>query len=387
MNDPIKNVLLGLFVIAASAIVVFMILFLHPTVGDDGQCVRVRFANIDKISVGTRVTYGGKPVGEVADITEIETLKDPRKPGKDGYVYIYELNLCIDSSVNIYNTDQIAARTSGLLGEKSVEITPLAAKPGEKVYIVNDQILYSNEMGSVEETLKEFKELADKIESTLDSFKYAVDELNRHKIWEKVSVTAQNLSDITTALNEPEKWKATLNNALSLSERFDRAGDHFDKVGERLEVVANSVAEGRGTLGALLRREDLYLQLRSLISKAEVTVDDINHYGLLFQNDKRWQRLRARRANLITRLSSPQEFRNYFNDELNAITTSLARVSMVLQETECDDNYQAYMDDEEFRKVFAELLRKVIAMEESLKLYNDQVAERDKCQTELISNP
>lgn len=377
MNDPVKNILLGLFVIAASAIVVFMILFLHPTVGDDGQCVRVRFANIDKITIGTRVTYGGKPVGEVSEVKEIETLKDPRKPGKDGYVYIYELALCIDSSVNIYNTDQVSARTSGLLGEKSVEITPLPAKPGEKVYVVNDQILYSNEMGSVEETLKEFKELADKIESTLDSFKYAVDELNRHKIWEKLSVTAQNLSEITTALNQPEKWSATLDHVASLSERLDKSAEH-------VYAIAASVVEGRGTLGAILRREDLYLQLRSLIGKAETTVDDINHYGLLFQNDKGWQRMRARRANLITRLASPQEFRNYFNDELGAITTSLARLSMVLQETECDNNYQAYMDDEEFRKVFAELLRRVGTMEESLKLYNDQVAERDTHQTELI---
>lgn len=184
MSDPTKNILIGLFVAAASFIVVFVLLFLHPTVGDEGQILRVRFANIDKITIGTRVTYGGKPVGEVKEIKEVESTKDARKPQKGGYVYIYELLLRVDSHVKVYNTDEISARTSGLLGEKSVEISPLAAKPGEKVWVVNDQILYANESGSVEETLKEFKEVADKVEGTLDSFKFAIDELNRSKIWE-----------------------------------------------------------------------------------------------------------------------------------------------------------------------------------------------------------
>lgn len=375
MSDATKNVLIGLFVVAASAIVIFILLFLHPTVGDDAQNVRVRFAMVDKISVGTRVTYGGKPVGEVIEIHEVEDPKDARKPGKGGFVYLYELVLGIDSKVRIYNTDQIISRTSGLLGEKSVEISPQAAKPGEKVYLVGDQVLYADESGSVEETLKEFKQLSDKIEDTLDSLKFAIDELNRQKIWEKIGHTAQNLSDITTALNKPEIWSRMLETADQVAKKADGAMTS-------VQNVAATVERGEGTVGGLLMRDDAYLQALAVLSKGETVVDDINHYGLLYQNDKRWQRLRARRANLITRLSRPEEFRNYFNDELNEVTASLARVSMVLEETEGCDGYQSYMDDCEFRKVFAELLRRINRMEESLKLYNLQVTERDKYQFE-----
>src|SRR4051812_30487520 len=110
MNDGAKNILIGLFVVAAGLLIVFMILFLHPTVGDDAQQIRVRFANIDKISIGTRVTYGGKAVGEVIEIKDIEDPKDARKPGKGGFVYLYELVLGVDSRVYIYNTDQISSR-------------------------------------------------------------------------------------------------------------------------------------------------------------------------------------------------------------------------------------------------------------------------------------
>lgn len=383
MNDPIKNLLIGLFVFAAGILIVFVILFLHPTVGDDAQILRVRFANIDKVSVGTRVTYGGKPVGEVIEIRDIEEPKEARKAGKDGFVYIYELVLQMDSKVNTYNTDQVSLRTSGLLGEKSVEITPQAAKPGQKPRLVTEEIIYANETGSVEETLKEFKELSDKIEATLDSIKFAVDELNRRNIWEKISDTAENLRQITGALNQPEKWATTLDNVEALTTQLKGSVVKLDESLDNVKEVSQQVAQGRGTLGKILMKDDLYLRVSSIMNKAETVVDDIAHYGILFQNDKRWQKMRARRANLITRLECPQEFRNYFNDELDSIAASLGRISMVLQDSECQGYSDCYMDDCEFRKVFAELLRRVKTMEESLEMYNEQVADRDLYQTEL----
>lgn len=383
MNDPIKNILIGLFVFAAGILVVFVILFLHPTVGDDAQTLRVRFANIDKVSVGTRVTYGGKPVGEVVEIRDIEDQKDARKAGKDGFVYIYELVLQLDSKVNTYNTDQVSLRTSGLLGEKSVEITPQAAKPGQKPRLVTEEIIYANETGSVEETLKEFKELSDKIEATLDSIKFAVDELNRRNIWEKISDTAENLRQITGSLNKPEKWTAILDNIDELSTKLIDSVNKFDESIVNINQVSKRVASGEGSAGKILMRDDLYLRMASFMNKAETVVDDIAHYGILFQNDKRWQKMRARRANLITRLECPQEFRNYFNDELDEIAGSLGRISMVLQDSECMGYGSCYMDDCEFRKVFAELLRRVKTMEESLEMYNEQVVDRDLYQTEL----
>ena len=211
MNGAAKNILIGAFVIAAGALIIFVLLFLHPSVGDEGQEIRVRFANIDKVSIGTRATYGGRAVGEVTEIKEIEDPQNARKPGKDGYVYIYELIVSVDSKVKIYNTDQISLKTSGLLGERSVEISPNPAKPGEIIRLVNKDILYAYEGGSVEQAFQEFRDLSDKIDSTLDSIKYAVDALNRAQIWQKLSTTAQNLSDITTALNKNDKWTHILN--------------------------------------------------------------------------------------------------------------------------------------------------------------------------------
>ncbi len=117
MADQAKNILIGLFVVAACAVGVFILLFLHPSVGNEGRTLRIRFANIDKVNVGTRVTFAGLPIGEVVEIHEIINPEDPRED-HDGYVFPYELVLKVDTSVNVYNTDTIALRTSGLLGGK-----------------------------------------------------------------------------------------------------------------------------------------------------------------------------------------------------------------------------------------------------------------------------
>ena len=127
MNNQTKNFLIGIFVLVGLGILVYILLFLHPKIGDDGQVLRVRFTDIDKVSIGTRVLFAGHPVGEVTNIQEIEDARQSQELYK-GEVYIYELTLKIDSGVIVYTTDEISAMTSGLLGERQVLITPKPAK-------------------------------------------------------------------------------------------------------------------------------------------------------------------------------------------------------------------------------------------------------------------
>ena len=102
MADQMKNILIGIFVLAAIAIMIFVLMYIHPTVGDQGRMLHVRFANIDKVNVGTRVTLAGKPVGEVTEIREVEYGR-AGKADSSGQVYIYELDLEVDSTVHAYN--------------------------------------------------------------------------------------------------------------------------------------------------------------------------------------------------------------------------------------------------------------------------------------------
>lgn len=412
MPDQAKNMLIGIFVFAACAIVIFVLMFIHPSVGDHARLLRVRFSNIDKISVGTRVTFAGKPVGEVIAIQELPDVETERK-AINGVVYVYELTLRVDSTVSVFNTDDVSSRTSGLLGEKSVAINPNPSNPGEKIFIVNDEILYANEAGSVEDTLKGFRGLAEKVDLNLDIMSEALTTLRKDKFWENLGKLSDNLAEISESLNKNSiLWPDTIANLNTISNqvkettskisqgegtigkmvqsdelyaRFNHLTEQAGMILSDTRTVTKKISQGEGTVGKVLNNDDLYMRLVALTNKGETILNDVNHYGILFQLDKGWQRLRARRMNLMLKLRSPQEFRNYFNDEVDQITTSIARVSMVLGQVECQPEWCScnLLRNTEFVKVYSELIRRVDAIDEAIKMYNQQVVDTAVDETEL----
>jgi phospholipid/cholesterol/gamma-HCH transport system substrate-binding protein len=395
MRDQFKNMMIAIFVIAALSIIVLMMMFLHPNIGNEGRILRVRFADVDKITPGTRVNFGGKPIGEVLEVQEIKTEQGDRIEHA-GIIYVYELILAIDSGVTIYTTDEITSRTSGLLGEKSVSITPLPARKGEKLIPVKGEILYAVETGSVESTLRELRNVSDKIGRALDEVIDAMAKMRDERVWENLGTTVENVADIVIAMNQPEKIQSIFDNAdmvmqnleetttaLNEPEKITATLDNLSATSSHFKEIIVRVQGGEGTLGSLLVKDDFYLRLSSLMSKGEVILNDINHYGLLFHLDKGWQRLRARRLNLLQTLSQPQEFRNFFNDELDRVTTALERVSMVLdQSTEGCCGWGLWQNPQ-YVKVYGELLRRVAMLEENLQMYNQQAMDCVVEQTEL----
>ncbi|MBA2367578.1 MAG: MCE family protein [Candidatus Protochlamydia sp.] len=436
MASSVKNILIGIFVLLALAIIVFMILFLHPSVGDNAKTLHVRFSNVDKINVGTRVTYAGRPVGEVVSIIELPDARTEET--YHGDIYVYELTLKVDSAVRVYNSDTISIRTSGLLGEKNVEIDPMPVKPGEQLFLVEDQILYAVPSGSVEETLKQFGDLSGKFQVVLSDFHEMMEAIKKEHFVENLSKTVQNTVEISAVLNQPEKWNRIINNVVALTDRAHRSWDtvdgtlqntyhlttrahqswstldsalnQFNQLGERtntswasldsavkefnqgsvefnqgskefnsaftnLNKVMTSTSQGKGSIGQLFVRDDLYLSLKSILHKGETIFNDIKQFGVLFQLDKKWQRLQARRTRLLQRLSDPVKFANYFNNEVDQISTSLSSVSMVLNEAECYPF--SLLHTPEFTCRFSDLLKRVNDMEDSLQMFNEQVVDME----------
>ena len=276
-----------------------------------------------------------------------------------------------------------------------------APKEGIPLKLVGNEINYGAETGSVEETFKEFKEAANKFELMLDGFTDILTNIRNNKLVDKITHTIENIDSITTALNKPDQWNNILLNldhlSSDLSTLMTKANKSWVTVDSTLSSadnlmkngagIAEKIAKGEGTVGKLIESEDLYLRTNSIMSKAETIMDDINHYGLLFSSDKGWQRLRARRLNLLQKLQTPQEFRNYFNDEINQISTSLSRVYTVLDAVENSPCCQDVIDDKEFTKVFAELMRRVKMLEEEVQMYNTQSMELKVHKTELGEAP
>ncbi|HSX37878.1 MAG TPA: MlaD family protein [Chlamydiales bacterium] len=326
MNEKIKTVLIGLFVMASVAIAVSMIFFLKPQIGDGKKILRVRFANISGIMVGTRVAFAGKPVGEVIHITEIPDAR--AHPDELGRVYFYELILKTDSSVEIYDSDEIAVRSIGLMGEKSVAILP---KAGKNAALITHEIIYANSIDPLDNTFTQISKAANRLEA---------------------------------ATGHVDAWIESYSDALGFSIQM------FNQTMSRIDEIMSDFTSAKGTLGRLIAKDDFYLHLTSLISKAETMMNDINHYGILFQYDKHWQRSRTKKANLLKALDSPKEFKAYFDGEIDAITTSLGRLTELLEKAEMADEKIKIAENESFKKQFAALLRHAQSLTDTIKLYN-----------------
>ncbi len=390
----------------AVMLVVGTILFLDPKIGDGKKTLLVRFSNISGITQGTRVTFAGKPVGEIASIQEIQ---DARETSLDdhGKVYFYLLTLKLDSSVHVFSSDDIAIRTTGLMGEKSIAILPKNPLPGQTAYPISDQIMTANSTDPLENTLTQIAKASQKMDGSLthidewfvsnqNHLSQSIQSLNQflgrgHALLSSIdqSGIVNSLTGASHKLNDNlELFRSGLEDERifqrisTLAETLTQVADSFNTDGalalQNIHQITQDIARGTGTVGKLINGEDLYLRLSSLMSKGETLMNDINHYGLLFQYDKHWQRSRTKRANQLKSLETPREFRSYFEGEVDNITTSLGRLTELLDMA--GHERRKITENEQFRNQFGALIRSVQSLSESLKLYNEELMHETKTQ-------
>jgi phospholipid/cholesterol/gamma-HCH transport system substrate-binding protein len=393
MGEKTKNMLVGLFILLAVFFTFSIVLFLKPSVGDGKQTLYVRFSNINRITVGTRVTFAGKPVGEVVKIEEIHDARD-QPSDVLGQVYFYQLVLKIDSHVKVYNTDEITVQTSGLLGEKSVAIIPKTPPKGVVPKLITNQPVYADSVDPIENTLHELGNLSIALEGTVQDIHTWLNE-NKDQVSYAIKWFGESMSQANIALTSFNEDKLTQNfkqaaqdfshvmqqassamDQLETDDVFKNIGTtmaNFTKASRSIDLVTQSLADGTGTLGKLIRGDDFYLQMTDVMSKVETLMNDINHYGLLFNNNKQWQRLRLQRATLLNNLETADQFKNYFNQEIDQINTAMERLTMVVDRAE---EKHAVLETRDFREDFAELLRKVDTLADNLRLYNQKLVEQ-----------
>ncbi len=404
LNSTWKNILIGIFVLAAIAVSVSFMVFLEPRIGDGGKTLEVRFSNIAGISEGTRVTFAGKPVGEVEKVSEVpnarQDVTDQLKR-----VYFYQLTLHIDSKVQVYTTDEITVQTTGLLGEKTVAIIPKSPPKGVAFKPVTNQVLYGVSVDPLENALTQvstmsktiqifvqnfdewFTENEEDLSEAVTSFSKAMHELdtvlataNQQKIVDKTARSIQVFTHDLELLEESlveARDKNIVGKLNAVLENFAEAAEAFNIDGKQvlrgLNVIVQDIVSGKGTIGKLISSDDLYLRIISIMSKANTLMNDINHYGLLFQYDKGWQRTRTKRANLLESVSTPKQFRSYFTTEVDQINTALTRLSLLLEKADCSEEKKRILDSHCFKQEFMQLMLDVEGLSDNLKMYNEQL--------------
>ena len=396
MGEQQKNLLIGIFVIVACFLIVFIILFLKPSVGDGKEILYVRFSNINKIGVGTRVTYAGKQVGEVIGVEEIYQARE-QPVDVLGRYYFYQLELKVDSHVKVYNTDEISLQTSGLLGEKSVAIIP--KKPPKGVtpkLITSKQPIYANSVDPIENTFQQLADLADKMDVTIEEITKWIQKngdtvansirhfgdamLTADIVMQKIN-QAQLIEEFKDSSKHFSKVMASIQDTIDQLQQGDvflnitKVMSNLDSTTTSVAKITRDISEGKGTLGKVLSSDEMYLRVTAIMTKIDTLMNDINHYGVLFNLNKGWQRQRTLRLSLMDSLETPESFKNYFQQEVDQINMAMSRISMLLERAEESSEKAQIMQSSDFKKDFSDLMREVDGLSDNLRLYNEQLME------------
>jgi phospholipid/cholesterol/gamma-HCH transport system substrate-binding protein len=399
MNKSIKNFLIGLFLLGAIGIFMGLVMFLRPKVGDGKQTIYLRFSNINKINVGTRVMFAGKPVGVVAAVDEIYHARETQPSDELGRLYFYQLTLKIDSKVHVYSTDQISLQTSGLLGEKSIAIVPIAPPKGAVPEMLTEKTpVYAASVDPVENTFNRLSDIGEKLNETVDVIKdwFEGNQGNITQAVTSIGSAMTQMDTLTRSINEhqliPQMKEGSaaltasaqkIDSALAQMTQdgvFENLGptvNNLKSVSTSFDKICQDMAAGQGTVGKLIQNNDLYLRMSAIMSKLDTLMNDVNHYGVLFHLNKGWQRTRVKRMSALNALETPSSFKSFFETEVDQINTSMARISMLIEKAKTDDN-QKVLENENFRENFAELMKQVTEMSNNLHLYNEQLSQAIK---------
>lgn len=383
----IKTMIIGGFTVFGIAILVWGIFFFKPSVGDNKNKVTVKFANIEGVDVGTRVTYAGKPVGEVTEITYIPR-NGSRKLDTFGNPYAYEVTMKFDSSIHIYSSDLIEIRTLGLLGEKSIAIIPQDVKPGEEPQPINDGVVYANSEDPLTTTLKTVQVVSEQITTTMKDVSNILQQNQGliNQSMQSLSNTLEDVSEIVFEVRELDvigNFNEAILNVCNLTDNANQMMNQAremqllekmdDTLGNVSQITSN-IASGKGTLGKLINDPTLYLKALSMIDRVNQLIYDLNHFGLLFHRNRAWKELQQQRLNQIEELKSPDAFTQAFEQEMAQIEDSLKRVSEMVDQAEMGQ--EEVLDSKAFKKYFFDLLQQVNQLQNLIDLYNQKLAEK-----------
>lgn len=360
MREASKNAAIGILVLLALGLVLWVLLFLHPSFGDGKFQLHVRFHNIEKINIGTRVTYAGRAVGEVTKIQQVP--EEGRMEGPEG-IYIYDLTLKLDSQIPLYDSDEFTVGTSGLMGERFISIIPRRLANHNAMRIADNEVVYSTRAPSLDDAFEQVKDLTAQAEQTMDEFTKLLKE-NRNE----VDSTLDSLKSASHQLN----ILLTRANEANLVENIAQASESFNT------LLAN-VAKGEGSIGKLLVSNDFYYKTAGVMNKVDLMLNDVNQYGMLFHLDKGWQRDRKRRIEELAHLNTPDQFRTFINEESAKITNAVSRLGMVLDKAQ----KEPLETNSDFVRTFHDLFVQIQDLQSTLKTYSTEIADRQNSTTNI----
>jgi phospholipid/cholesterol/gamma-HCH transport system substrate-binding protein len=284
-----KEVKTGILAIGAILLLIFGYSFLKGTnLLDKNREFYVKYDNVEGLAQAAPVTINGLTVGKVQNISFANskgglvvkfTVEKDFDFSKNSVVRIYSSGLLGGKNLGIYpeyDINNIAKSgdtlsgdvEDGMLTAVTKALGPLEKKVNNTLATVDTLLLSVNAIVD-EETRKNLKEAIENLNKTLNSFSGVSENLNYilsnntgklDNTFTNLDKTASNLSQLTDSLAQLETGKLVTD---------------LQNVVDKMDKIVAGVDNGEGSIGKLLKDDQLYENLEGASRQLEQLLQDV----------------------------------------------------------------------------------------------------------------
>ena len=218
-------------------------------------------AGLDKNSP---VRIAGVEVGKVEDI-----VLDGSKA---------RVTLHLPMNVKLPTESKVFVKSSGLLGEKYIEIVP---GPGPELIKANGQVEEGGPSVDVDRVLTQLSSIGGDIKSVSQSLSRTLGgEQGERSIQEMVTGAREAVANLQNITETIDKGEGTLGKLV----RDETLYRETQETVVNLNHVVKSIEQGEGTLGKLAKDEALYEQTKEMMEEAKNTFASLNQMAQKIEN-------------------------------------------------------------------------------------------------------
>jgi len=301
----------GILVIGASLVLIFGYNFLKgSSLFKQEREFYVKYSNVEGLMPEASVTVNGLQIGKVKQIFISEHTRD------------VTVSFIIDKrSYEIPKTSEVLLYNPGLIGGKALAIIPDYGNP--TMAKAGDTLIGDLERGMMEVVADKVIPLGDDLGNTLANLDSLLVSLNKvmdekgighlRSTFENIDNTMATLNNTSSSINalfesNNQKINATIENFEKTSKNFVSISDSLatldtQKLVTEIEQsiaginnVVNSLEDGEGSLGKLLKDDSLYENLEGASKELEELMNDIKlnpkryvHFSIFGKKNKEYR--------------------------------------------------------------------------------------------------
>lgn len=260
----------------------------------------------------------------------------------------------------------------------------------EKILLQAQEV---NLVSTLQETAKETSQAMVSVNKTLEGF---ISEKN----FRNIEGILAHLESVLSSIDDPTKLKDLINQSqMAMSQlhriglkaneawpKVDKAIDDLASTSHYIEEMASKshhafdnfekvsahVYEGKGSIGRLLMKDDLYLDINQTVARVNILLSDINNYGLLFHNNRTWKNQRAYRMDRLEALKDAPAFERYWKEEIQAMQINMGQLQAMMTQAKKAGKKTSLEQGGEFKEALTHVIRSLADLQQQLSLLTDQ---------------